>query len=69
MAHRIVPPCATLAGALGGALVTGCEPAAVGATLAAEGPQAAMTALIAGSDRPMTVARWMNCRRVIRPFA
>src|SRR5687768_5212574 len=67
MAHRIVPPTAALPG---GALTPGAWlPAAVGATLAVPGPQAAITAPMAGSDRPMTDARWMNCRRVMRPLA
>jgi hypothetical protein len=64
----IEPPDA--AGALAEALALGSPPDADGAALlGVPWLQAAMTALTAGSDRPMTAARLTNWRLVIRPLA
>jgi hypothetical protein len=69
IATRIVPPAAA-----GGALALAPAEGAVlaptdGAALALPPPHAAMTAEIEPSDRPTSVPRWMNSRRLSRPLA
>src|SRR4051795_5006170 len=65
------PPAAPGAAHGGGGAALGPPPAAVAAAdgVDAAPPHAAMTMPIAPVERPRTVARWMNSRRLSRPAA
>src|SRR3954454_18363988 len=77
LAMRMTPPVTPEAGAdapadaAADAAALGAPPAALAAAdgVDAAPPHAAMTMPIAPVERPRTVARWMNSRRLSRPAA